>query len=640
MKSRAILAAVSICFATIPLMSSRAVAQQASALQEPVESHPSSIEEQPITDQDREHWSFQPIRAAVPPKVLDHVWPVNGLDHFILSELEANHLNPLPRASESTLLRRIHFDLVGLPPSLDAILKFQDDTDPQAYECAVESLLASPAYGERWGQHWLDLARFAETDGFEHDLVRKDAWKYRQWVIDAFNADMPYDTFVRLQLSADLDGDESNDIATMFCMAGSDMPDLNDQDLRRHDKLNEMTSAVGAVLLGLQTHCAQCHDHKYDPISSADFYRLRGVFESAVPKLKRDVPQLQLQNRNDPIEPALYHRGELANKGPILQPKPPRIACSDDVYASFDSIHPRIAFCNWLFHRDNPLVARVIANRIWQHHFGKSLCDNPSDFGVVPGGPSNPELLDWLATELVRSDWSMKHLHRIILTSATYRQSSYPESSDVFSEANFLQAISADPDNRLYSRFPRMRLEGEVIRDALLFVGGRSNLEFGGPSVLPPLPEELVNTLLKGQWESSSREADHCRRSIYVFARRNLRYPIFEVFDRPDAGETCPIRQNSTTAIQMLQMLNSDLSNVAAHGLRDRLLESLDETGNQPNSEQLIQRLFLIAYSRPPTPTERDRLQKFLDDDRAVLRERLLVICIAVLNANEFVYID
>lgn len=598
------------------------------------------VDEYPIDEGDRNHWAFERLVKPELPRIEQTSWPRTGIDYFVLQRLEQAGITPAPPAERATLLRRVKFDLIGLPPTLDELDQFLSDTAPDAYERLVGRLLASHGYGERWAQHWLDLARFAETDGFEHDKVRKGAWQYRQWVIDALNDDLPYDQFVRLQIAGDLIDAASGTVATMFCMAGPDMPDLNEQELRRHDKLNEVTSTVGAVLLGLQMHCAQCHDHKYDPISQADFYRLRAIFESGVPTLRRDQHVLALTATENAAAPRIYFRGELQRAGPEVEPLPPRIAFLDGDYESFDARAPRLAFANWLFRDDNPLTARVIANRLWQHHFGKSLAENPNDFGVIAGGPLNPELLDWLAVELREGGWSMKRIHRSIVLSATYRQSSYVQSGDEMASETFERNIARDPDLELLSRFPRRRLEGEIIRDSLLAVSGGLDLAYGGPSVMPDLPPELIDTLLKKQWEASEFAGDHWRRSIYVFARRNLRYPVFEAFDRPDAGASCGRRDTSTTAIQSLLMLNSDLSFVAAEKLRDRLLCDSQSVPDDAKASAWVERLFLVALSRQPSPQELNRFTEFLVSQGTDPSESLFTVCLAVINSNEFLYID
>lgn len=605
-----------------------------------------AIDEPPITEFDRDHWAFQPIVRPALPRVSQRAWPQTGVDHFVLSALERAKLAPSRPADRRTLLRRLKFDLVGLPPTPEELDAFVNDPHPAAYEEYVDRYLASPAYGERWAQHWLDLARFAETDGFEFDKVRREAWRYRQWVIEALNVDMSYRDFVTWQLTGDLSRHPEGGIATMFCLAGPDMPDVNEQDLRRHDKLNEITSTVGAVLLGLQLHCAQCHDHKYDPISQADFYRLRAIFEPSIPEMKRDEPVNELRDDASQVEARLYYRGELAGAGPVVPARPPRIASPRDDFTSFDQPSPRLAFVEWLFAEDNRLAARVIANRLWQYHFGRSLTGNPSDFGVIANGPSHPELLDWLACELRRSAWSLKSLHRTIVLSATYQQASRPaedandHAQGACAYVDWETASARDGKNELYWHFPRKRLEGEVIRDAMLAVSGQLNRDFGGPSVMPPLPNEMLATLLKGQWKESPRVADHYRRSVYVFARRNLRYPMFDVFDRPDAGQSCARRDESTTPLQSLQLLNSELGLSVAEHLRDRLLRERPLVDDERSPSATISRLFLLAFAREPTPHEQAYFQDLIRADEPNASERLRLACLAVLNANEFIFVD
>jgi hypothetical protein len=628
---------------------------------EPIAKQP--ISEPPITDAERSHWAFTPPVRQPLPTVKEAAWPRTPIDAFILAKLEAEHVSPAPPATRAMLLRRLSFDLTGLPPRLEELGTFEAATAPDAFEREVDRLLASPAFGERWGQYWLDLARFAETDGFEHDKVRPEAWRYRDWVIGALNADMPYDEFVQWQLAGVQESGTGGQgavtagqpaIATMFCLAGPDMPDLNDQAERRHVLLNEMTGTVGAVFLGLQLGCAQCHDHKYDPLSQADFYRLRAVFEPAVATLKRDVPFNLLAEQKDAAPARLWIRGDHKRPGPELEPAFPRIAttaqaqsASSGKVASIERLslsqqaNMRRKLAAWLMDEINPLASRVMANRIWQHHFGRGLCQTPSDFGVMGGSVSHPELLDWLAVEFRESGWAMKRLHRLIVSSATYRLGSSP-------------AAAAD----LYASFPRRRLEGEAIRDALLASAGLLTSERGGPGVTPPLPTELVRTLLKGQWTTSKREADHYKRSIYVFARRNLRYPLFEAFDRPDGNATCPVRGRSTTAPQSLLLFNSELSLLAAQHLAGRILAKASEPAGQ------VEQLYWIALSRRPTSAETAALTTFLAEQRQRLvteaRPRgklalpadcppaadefaaaaLVDACLAILNTNEFIYVD
>ena len=590
-----------------------------------------TFEETQLTESDFEHWSFRSIVRPQLPDVQSTNWAKSPVDRFIARQLESVGIPPGSGAEKNVWLRRVKLDLLGLPPTPEELAEFADDERPDADQRVVDRMLSSPRFGERWAQPWLDLARFAETDGFEHDKVRENAWQYRDWVINALNSDMPYDEFIRLQIAGDYSSGPEDRIATMFCLAGADMPDLNNQELRRHDRLNEITSTVGSALLGLQMQCAQCHDHKYDPISQADFFRLRAVFESAVPELTRDK-HYNVFDSQSTQSARFYFRGELTQPGPVVLASFPRIAKGDDSACNeCNSNHPRLSFARWLFEPSNSLTARVIVNRIWKHHFGRGLFENPSDVGVVPGGPTHPELLDWLASELQRRRWSLKDLHRQIVLSATYRQASVQATND---EA-WNKRLERDPKNKLYSRFPRHRLDGETIRDSMLSVSGLLDARAGGAGVMPPLPTELTSTLLKDQWKVSSDEADHLRRSIYIFARRNLRYPLFEVFDRPDAGASCPQRDRSTTAIQSLQMLNSDLSLQCASALRERWREDCARTGD--SHEDDVSKLFLRVLNRTPTATERRILADFLSETQL---DAGTAACLAMLNSSEFIYVD
>lgn len=605
-----------------------------------------AIAEPPITSTDLAHWAYRPIARPAVPDVNDHAWPRGLLDCFILAPLEAQQFSPAPEANRPALLRRLSFNIVGLPPTLDELATYERDLAPDAYERQVDRLLASPGYGDRWGQHWLDLARFAETDGYEHDRTRPEAWKYRDWVVAAFNSDMPYDRFVSLQLAAD----EMNLSATptKFCVAGPDMPDVNDQVERRHQLLNELTATAGSVLLGLQLGCAQCHDHKYDPLSQADFYRLRAIFEPAIPLLKRDVPVVGLKKQSEPVAARFWIRGDHRRPGALLTPGFPRVIQHaeglDATATTPQAAHPRQDFARWLVEERNPLPARVIANRIWQHHFGRGIFATPSDIGVMGASPTHPELLDLLALELRAGQWSLKRLHRMIANSAAYRQGS--------------KAAMHQGTDSLYGRFPRRRLEGEAIRDAMLAAAGLISSERGGPGVMPPLSKELVSTLLRGQWTTSRREADHYRRSIYLFARRNLRYPLFEAFDRPDANASCPLRNRSTIAPQSLVLFNSEFSLLMAQHLAGRILAETDDRNSSINL------LYRHVLSRAPTLKEVATLTTFLNDQQARIareqrpREELALptglpaevnaagsaafvdACLALLNTSEFLYID
>jgi len=618
------------------------------------------IIEAPITASDRDHWSFLPVKRPQLPDVVASGSTHQPIDTFILQRLEKKNLAFTAEPERTTLLRRVTFDLTGLPPTLEERAQFLADRAPDAYEQVVDRLLASPAHGEHAGQAWLDLARFAETDGFEHDHVRPNVWKYRDWVIAALNRDLAYDRFLQLQLAGDelLPGDEQARIATGFCLAGPDMPDVNDQLERRHNLLNEMTGTVGSVILGLQVGCAQCHDHKYDPLSQADFFRLRACFEPAI-ELKKDksVEWLKETGKTEPAR--LWIRGDHRRPGAEVQPDMPRIAAaSERSYVALLSSalresqaktsFRRAAAARWMTQPENPLTARVLVNRLWQQHFGRGLSATPSDFGTLGDSPSHPELLDYLASEFVLRGWSMKDTRRLLVSSSVYRQRSLRGDE---SEETWQRRLQADPLNTLFSRYPRRRLNGEAIRDSLLSAAGLLDRAAGGPGVMPPLPPELTSTLLRNQWNTSQREADHYRRSVYIFARRNLRYPLFEAFDRPDANASCASRIRSTTAPQALLMLNSaQVLQFAQHvaGRVDPLAP-----------EELI----LHALNRPATAAEQQMLDDFLaretaanaaakreeplalpipHDDRAsdARAAALVQAALALLNSSEMIYLD
>lgn len=599
--------------------------------------------EPPITKDDRAHWAFQPLAAPIVPRAGDTSWPRNSIDEFVLAALRDAGLDPSPEADRATLIRRATLDLTGLPPTPREVEEFVADNESDAFERVIDRLLASTAYGECWAQNWLDLARFAESDGFEHDHIRPDAWKYRDWVIEALNNDLPYGEFVRLQIAGDLvrPGDEWAAVATGFVLAGPDMPDINLEEERRHMVLNDITATVGSVFLGLQVGCAECHDHKYDPLSQADFYRLRAFFEPALRFDKHKFGRVLHEAGKQAKESVTFvsERGDFRRRGARVEPAYPRIAVAktQSTAPSADVSAPkRLALADWLADGDNYLATRVIANRLWQHHFGQGLVRTPSDFGLMGDAPSHPLLLDWLAAELVRRGGSLKQMHKLMLTSAAYRQASRPAvDASPAALARWQAANEIDPENRLLWRASRLRLEGEVIRDSMLAAGDRLSPGKGGRGVMPELPDELTITLLKDQWKASPDEEDHRRRSIYIFARRNLRFPFFEAFDRPDTNASCAARTQTTIAPQALLLLNSDFSLSAARGLAEfvRAHAGTDHV-------QQIDLLYRCALGRAPTDLQLMRAQSFLDGLTGASADPLALLCLAVFNSNEFVYID
>jgi hypothetical protein len=653
------------------------------------------VAERLVDPSDREHWAFQPLSPPVIPAGTAH-----PIDAFLEQTLREQKLSAVETADRPTLLRRLCFDLTGLPPTLEQQHAFLADDTAEAYERLVDRLLASSAYGERWAQHWLDLARFAETDGFEHDKLRPEAWRYRDWVIQALNEDLPYAEFVRRQLAGDLlaPGDPEAIVATGFLLCGPDMPDINDQAERRHTLLNEMTGTVGAVFLGLSLGCAQCHDHKSDPISQFDFYRLRAFFESGeifkdhplpvtLPPVPPEVAAMRdrrqalettarqrIKDENPDLEPtadditAALTEAERAERKSLdaqlakLPKSPPvpaarcfrqgpdreaHLAIRGDHRRTGPRVEPaflkvlettpsasrnRVDLADWLTRPDHPLATRVIANRLWQFHFGEGLVRSPSDFGLGGAEPSHPELLDWLAAELPRRGGSLKAMHKLIVTSAAYRRLSRPGLTAAERET-WQMLVAADPDNRLWGRMSPRRLDGEAIRDALLLTSGTLSDRRGGPGVRPPLPAELVSTLLKNQWDVSPKEEDHRRRSIYLFVRRNLRYPLFEVFDRPDTNASCDRRSRSTVAPQALALLNSELSLTLSGKLADRV------SATSKNQTERIAGSFQLLYGRRPTIEETTWCSQFLAT-AADSRQAQAELCLALINGNEFVYVD
>jgi hypothetical protein len=707
-----------------------------------------------FTQRQRDFWSFQKLKPQTPPAVKHNSWVRNPIDQFIAAKLESKGIEPGAPADKITLLRRATFDLIGLPPSPAEVEAFVADRSPQAFEKVVDRLLASPQYGERWGRHWLDLARFAESEGFKSDEARPNAWRYRDYVIHSFNQDKPYDRFVQEQIAGDELWPESTEarIATGFHRNYPDESNARNLEQRRQEILDDITDATGAVFLGLTYGCARCHNHKFDPILHADYYRLQAFFantaaddhiqmlppdqlaahrqRTAVWEEKTKATRAQIAALLDPLKQKLVQ--EYFEKYPpeiqamILKPAAQRNAFEWQMYAKakpyleatdedaaktlkgepkktyeslkaelakFDSLNPgelpegmgmadlsrnapsthvlavgvydarkeevqpgfltlldpkpativppakvestgrRTALAGWLTDPANPLPARVMVNRIWHYHFGRGIAGTPSDFGIMGERPSHPELLDWLAQEFMQRGWSVKQMHRLIMTSAVYQQA-----SDFRKDA-----AEADPDNRLLWAFRRQRLESEVIRDSGLAAAGLLNLKAGGPSVYPELPEGMPAP--RGGWKVSSPE-ERNRRSVYIFVKRNARYPMMEAFDMPDTHESCSRREVTTTAPQALTMLNDRVALDWARAFAGRALAAKDP----------VDTAFHLAYSRPPDGWEKDTVSTFIEKQKkAIGTNRALPtampegmdpayaaafvdFCQMLLNSNEFVY--
>ncbi len=643
------------------------------------------------------HWAFKPVQAPPLPDVRQVAWPANPIDRFILARLENADLAPAPQAPPETIIRRIYLDLIGLPPTPDELRSALKGTSAEL----IERLLASPHYGERWGRHWLDLARYAETDGFEHDLVRTHSWRYRDYVINSFNADKPYDQFIREQIAGDelwksLPPEIRKPellVATGFNLLGPDMADSSDQVQRRLNTLVDMTDTTALAFLGMTMGCARCHDHPFEPISQRDYYsfqafytpvsferdtavhtaeekaafnialakynarpqvRKLAAFDGAIrtrlreassgakkisdkdflraltkeEKKQRDALMKAARRISKPELPKAmtlaYPDGEwqktfLLNRGNYDQPRDQLSPALPGVLAKStpSAAHQRRRdLADWLTDQHNPLTARVMVNRIWLHHFGRGLVPTPSDFGLNGQPPSHPELLDWLATEFVRTGWSIKAMHRLMLNSATYRMSAHCDN----------RTRGIDPQSKLFSRWEPIRLEGEVVRDSLLAISGMLNTDMGGPGDFPPIPSEMFQGA-KG-WNSSADESRHVRRSVYIFARRNLRFPFLEVFDAPDSNQSCSNRERSTTAPQSLTLLNADEVLTASTLTAQRVKVAGKDV------EEQIQRTFRIILGRKPNSNELAASQAFLVE--APLSE----LCRALFNLNDFVYLN
>lgn len=601
-----------------------------------------SPSESKVTEADRQHWSFKELKRPKVPQVENRKQVRNPIDRFIIAKLEESDLQLSPQADNATLARRLAFDLTGMPPKPEDLAEFLANPTDEYYQSYVETLLSSPAYGERWAQHWLDLVRFAETDGFEHDATREKAWLYRDWVIEALNRDLPINEFVTLQIAGDevCDGDEWQRLGTGFLVAGPDMPDLNSQEERRHLVLNDITSTVGTAFLGLTMKCAECHDHPYDPINQAAFYRLRSFFDNAIyPEGGSSLGHVVAEPDNRPPRSFIYHRGDYREPAEEVAPwfpkvanpkwhRPPPLLES----MTMTSTGRRTALAAWLTADDNPLFLRSMVNRIWQHHFQQPLAGTPNDLGKNGAAPTHPELLDWLATELPKRHWSLKEMHRLIVNSSTYRQSSLVE------EGTWKLSSNVDPENSLYWRYPRWQLSGEAIRDAVLQVSGSLTEATGGESVHLPLPKEVEVTLLKKHRVEPSTEEEQRRRSVYVFNRRNLGHPMFDVYGRPDRQTSCGMRTVATTPTQALTQLNSDLMRQASEKIANQIGEEF-----KGGSEGWINQAFLRILSRPPTERELFTCLGYFTtyEQRTGSNQTVLTdLCLALLNSNAFLYIE
>jgi hypothetical protein len=761
-------------------------------------------QEPSLTAAERNWWAFQkPVRHAVPP-IKDARWRANPIDAFIKQKLDQQKLTSAPPADRHTLIRRASLDLLGLLPAPQEVESFVKDASPQAYEKLLERLLDSPHYGERWGRFWLDVVRYADSSGYEHDFNIANAWRYRDYVIKAFNEDKPYDRFILEQLAGDELADKSYDslIATTYYRVGPRVRYREkDNPYYRYEYLDDTLRTTFQGFMGLSVNCARCHDHKFDPISRMDYYRAMALIFSNVEydhplappdqvaayeqrkqavnaqirplmqqviqieapykraafelRLKRFPAEVQVAVKTPEAErtpgqkllaaqivsldvdpdaaaaqnvASLYSRqrikvreedqalrNKLLDQVEILLKQMPKplpvaegvrdgdyrltpdgagdeplpgkgnrfdygVACcflppadkpyqvppvyfaangldvTEDqksfvvepgflrVLAQGALIKPsspnnqtsgrRLALAGWIVSPDNPLTARVMANRLWQWHFGRGLVATPSNFGQMGLPPSHPALLDWLATEFIRQGWSIKQMHRLLMNSETYKQAS-----------SFAHTANQerDPDNTHLWRFPLRRLEAEAIRDAMLSASGQLNPQAGGEPFFPAIPQAVRDSYLQGKWVMTKEEPATWRRSIYAYWKRGLKYPMFEVHDQPDPNVTCERRNTTTVPTQALTLLNNEFVHIQARHLAERARRA---AGTE--AAQQIEMLYRIALSRVAAPQELEQCLKFLQQQQAYHSARgtdaaltaLTDLAHVLLNANEFVYIN
>lgn len=744
--------------------------------------------DQMITPQERDYWAFRPIQRPALPQVEAAEIADNAIDRFMLARLEESDLSLSPIADRATLIRRLTFDINGLPPTPSEVESFIADRQPDAYQRLVDRLLHAPSYGERWARHWLDVAGYADSEGYtEDDPLRPHAYHFRDYVIRAFNSDKPFDQFIVEQLAGDelLDPPLNNLtpaqseklIATGFLRTAPDGTGISsvDQALARNDVLIKTIEIVSTSLLGLTVGCAQCHNHRYDPILQKDYFALRAILEPALncdqwlppasrrvslytdsdraaaakieveaqkiidehkvqqlaaveatfeselakldaslhepirvarstPEAERSPEQKKLLNDNPTVtvsagslylydkpaadrlqgmiaqatalratkppeefvravwEPAgqplpetrLHHRGDYLQPKETVAPAALTVLTSASLPAipSDDPALPtsgrRLAFAQWLTSSDNPLVARVIVNRLWLHHFGIGLVPTPGDFGVLGEPPTHPELLDWLAAEFISSGWSVKHIQRLIVDSRTYRQSS----------ARHATGNARDGENRLYWRMPARRLEAEVLRDSGLAISGELNAKAYGPPI-PVMPDAVGQFVIGIENMSAGRpgpvlpmNGEDLRRSIYVQVRRSRPLSVLAPFDAPLLEPNCVMRKSSTVSPQALLLMNSDFVIERATSMASRLQREAPE-----GLAQQIELAWRLVYGVAPQPHELADATAFITEQIAVFgsnpppevkdqspptpeHEALTSLCHALLSSNRFLYVD
>jgi hypothetical protein len=618
-----------------------------------------------------DHWAFQPIRRPTLPMVKNAAWVRNDIDRFVLARLEKEGIAPSPEADRVTLLRRLSFDLLGLPPTPTEVDALLSDKSPDWYERLVDRLLASPHYGERWGRHWLDLARYADSDGYEKDTGRPFAWRWRDWVIDALNRDLPYDRFTIEQLAGDLlpNATVTQKIATGFHRNTLTNKEGGvDQEQFRVEAVVDRVNTTSKVWLGVTLGCAQCHDHKYDPFSQKDYYQFfaffnsdaevnlpaplpgeeaklaakKATYEKKLKELQQALTDYKAAAGNPPAKgdkklaeltkavadhqktapttsmaqtlslgktrpTHLMIRGDFLRKGVEVKHGTPAILPPLQRASRVSGGSPtRLDLASWIVSPENPLTARVLANWVWHKYFGRGLVATLEDFGTQGEKPSHPELLDLLATEVVRHNWSLKAFHKEIVTSATYRQSSKTRP----------ELAQRDPLNVLLARQARLRLEAENVRDMTLAASGLLTRIIGGPSVHPPQPPGISELTYANsvKWVVSTG-SDRYRRGLYIWFQRTSPYPMLVTFDAPDSNLCVVRREKSNTPLQALTLLNDTVFVECAQALGRRILADV------PSKDSTAERLrygFRLCAAREPSTAEMTRLTRLIDELRAL----------------------
>jgi len=603
----------------------------------------------------RDWWSFQPIKRPNVPTPKHSGWIKNPIDAFILSKLEHASMNPAPEADRRVLIRRAYFDLIGLPPTAQEVDSFIADSAPDAYEKLILRLLDSPHYGERWARYWLDLARFAETSGYERDQEKPGAWKYRDWVVKAFTEDKPYDRFVLEQLAGDevLDRNEETVIGTGFLRLGTWNDEPNDPQEYKYERLEDLVQATTTAFLGLTVKCARCHDHKFDPIPQTDYYRVAAMFWPGPIEpdkrellggpskeqlgydvlgwtdVRREPPPFHLLKKGDANRPAqVVPPGALSSIPSLDRPFP-------EPSPGSTTTQRRLHFAEWINDPRNPLTPRVYVNRLWQHHFGHGLVSSPDNFGFTGQKPSHPELLDWLASEFLRVGRKTKPLHYLMMTSNAYRQASIHPDQNTYAQK--------DADNHLLWRASRRRQDAEALRDAILHVSGKLDLQIGGPSFRPIISSEALEGLsMKGGGIVMSPPGEQSRRSLYMYSRRGLLAPIMTTFDFCDTTQPCGQRDVSVVAPQALALLNGDFAHEQSKAAAHRIIAT-----EGSNSREQVEAAWLMVLARSPNSAEREASLDHLARQRARFSKKadadelaLASLCHVLINSNEFMFVD